>query len=343
MAAQKKVKETNRVLLGTKEQRCQVNDANAYLKGQNTNKGKTNFNRHNGHQPYTINEVAKKMVDEIYLIFEEAVERLEKAKRETFTSIDAWIKIHQLQCVYNLPHLEHMLEEEDNYSTNDKNYGSEENEEKVSCSPHFENILEEEDDDEDSPNDGNWSDNTEEVLKDSLHIIGTNISDCVKTTDPIAFSDLEEKEDDKDKVSAYHSTFEGNVTYNNDAANDGIGSDDIEEVIKDNLRRYEAYISDCVKATDLIAFYDIFTASQAKTLRSIFRRNPKEATEQAFQEIRMKIHQPDKYRRLISALKDTGYPKIVQILEGVLVPVGSCHRDTIRICEKHFFQQLNTI
>ena len=41
-------------------------------------------------------------------------------------------------------------------------------------------------------------------------------------------------------------------------------------------------------------------------------------------------------------MKDTGYPKIVQILVGELIPVGSCHRDMIRTCAKYIFQQLNT-
>ena len=117
---------------------------------------------------------------------------------------------------------------------------------------------------------------------------------------------------------------------------------DMEAVIKDNLHRYKAYIADCVKATDLIAFYDLFTTSQTKSLRSIYRRSPYEATENAFEAIKMIKNQPDKYMRLLSALKDTGYPKVVQILEGVLIPVGSCHRETIRTCEKHIFQQLNT-
>ena len=56
----------------------------------------------------------------------------------------------------------------------------------------------------------------------------------------------------------------------------------------------------------------------------------------------MMRNQPDKYRRLLSALEDTGYSKVVQILEGVLTPVGSCHRNSIRTCAKDMFQQLNT-
>ena len=118
---------------------------------------------------------------------------------------------------------------------------------------------------------------------------------------------------------------------------------DNEEVIKENLHRYEAYISDCIKATDLIAFYDLFTTSQTTTLRSMHRRNPKEATEKAF-EIIKKTSTANKYRRLLLALDEAGYPKVVRMLEGGLVPVpgGSRYRDTIRICAKHMFQQLNT-
>lgn len=86
----------------------------------------------------------------------------------------------------------------------------------------------------------------------------------------------------------------------------------MESIIKGNLERYWAYISDCVKATDLIAFFDLFTTAQTKEIRSMYKRSPNKATEKAFKEICLMHNQPDKYRRLLSALKDTGYPKVVQ-------------------------------
>ena len=116
----------------------------------------------------------------------------------------------------------------------------------------------------------------------------------------------------------------------------------METRIKDNLERYRGYISTCIKTTDLIAFYDLFTTVQTKLLRSIHKRSPIEATEKALDEISLMQDQPDKYRRLSSALKDAGYPKVVQILEGSLIPVGTRHRQTIRNCAKHIFQRLNT-
>ena len=92
----------------------------------------------------------------------------------------------------------------------------------------------------------------------------------------------------------------------------------METLIKDNLERYRGYISTCIKTTDLIAFYDMFTRVQTKQLRSIHKRSPIEATEKAIDESSLMHDQPDKYRRLLSALKDAGYPKVVQILEGIL-------------------------
>ena len=101
------------------------------------------------------------------------------------------------------------------------------------------------------------------------------------------------------------------------------------------------YILNCVKATDLIAFYDLFTSVQTKQLRCLYRRNQAEATEKAFEEISLIQNQPDKYRRLVSALNDTGYTKVVQILKGTLVPIGSRHKEAIRHSAKHIFQRLN--
>ena len=120
-------------------------------------------------------------------------------------------------------------------------------------------------------------------------------------------------------------------------------SPDIEKeaAIEDHLMKYRSYILNCVKATDLIAFYDLFTSVQTKQLRCLYRRNPAEATEKAFEEISLIQNQPDKYRRLVSALNDTGYTKIVQILKGQIVPVGSRHREAIRHSAKHIFQRLN--
>ena len=116
----------------------------------------------------------------------------------------------------------------------------------------------------------------------------------------------------------------------------------MEATIKKNLERYKQYISECVNVTDLIAYYDLFTISQTNRFRSMYRNFPEEATEMAFDEIAAMQNQPDKYRRLLSALKDTGYSKVVQILQGVLKPVGSCHKTLIRSCAKDMFQQLNT-
>ena len=118
--------------------------------------------------------------------------------------------------------------------------------------------------------------------------------------------------------------------------------DNKEAVIMDNLDRYESYISDCVKVTDLIAFLDLFTTSQTKELRIIYKRSPSEATQRAFEIIKTMPNQPEKYRRLLASLKDARYSKVVQILDGTLIPVGSRHRDIIRHCAKHIFQRLNT-
>lgn len=117
----------------------------------------------------------------------------------------------------------------------------------------------------------------------------------------------------------------------------------MESIIKGNLEHYWAYISDCVKATDLIAFFDLFTTAQTKEIRSLYKRSPNKATEKAFKEICLMHNQPDKYRRLLSALKDTGYSKVVQILKGTLSPVGRRHRLTIRNCTKDIFRRLNTL
>ena len=118
--------------------------------------------------------------------------------------------------------------------------------------------------------------------------------------------------------------------------------DNLEAVIKDNLDRYEFYISDCVKVTDLIAFFGLLSSAQTKELRCIFKRNPVEASKKALEIMKMMTNKPNKYRLLLEALTDAGYPKVVQILDGTLIPVGSCHRDIIRQCAKHIFQRLNT-
>ena len=114
-----------------------------------------------------------------------------------------------------------------------------------------------------------------------------------------------------------------------------------ESAIRDNLDRFELYISDCVKATDLIAFFGLFSSAQTKELRCINKRNPVEASKMAFKMVKTIKSQPNKYRLLLEALTDAGYPKIVQILNGTLIPVGSCHRNIIRQCANHIFQRLN--
>ena len=118
--------------------------------------------------------------------------------------------------------------------------------------------------------------------------------------------------------------------------------DNTEDVIKDNLNRFEAYISDCVKTTDLIVFFRPFSSEQTKELRSIYKHNPVEATNKALKMIQQMANQPRKYRQLLEALTDAGYPKVVQILDGTLLPVGNYQRDILRECAKHIFQLLNT-
>ena len=118
--------------------------------------------------------------------------------------------------------------------------------------------------------------------------------------------------------------------------------DDKEALIKGNLDRYELYISDCVKTTDLIAFYGPLSSAQTKKLRKIDKKSPTEASKTALQMIRNMKRQPNKFRLLLKALSDAGYEKVVQILDGTLIPIGSCHRDIIRKCASHIFQRLNT-
>ena len=118
-------------------------------------------------------------------------------------------------------------------------------------------------------------------------------------------------------------------------------SDVQEKDIKDNLMKNKPYILNSVKATDLIAFYDLFTSDQKKELRCIYKRCPTEATVKAFEEIVLIQNQPDKYRKLVSALDDTGYTKIAQLLDGTVVHKGSRHRDRLRHNEKHICQRLN--
>ena len=116
---------------------------------------------------------------------------------------------------------------------------------------------------------------------------------------------------------------------------------DMEATIENNLKRYKQYIFECVKVTDLIAFYDLFTVTQTNRFRSMYRNYPVEATEMAFDEIFAMQNQPDKYKCLLSALKDAGYSKVVQILQGVLKPVGSIHKKLLRSCSKDLFHQLS--
>ena len=80
-----------------------------------------------------------------------------------------------------------------------------------------------------------------------------------------------------------HSENAGEDEDDNRENSDDHMADGVETVISDNLDRYNGYISEAVKATDLIAFYDLFTTSQTKALRSIYRSSPREATERAFE------------------------------------------------------------
>ena len=79
-----------------------------------------------------------------------------------------------------------------------------------------------------------------------------------------------------------------------------------EAVIRDNLDRYELYISDCVKTTDLIAFFGPLSSAQTRKLRSIYKKNPVEATKTALQMIQIMENQPKKYTLLLEALTDAG-------------------------------------
>ena len=115
-----------------------------------------------------------------------------------------------------------------------------------------------------------------------------------------------------------------------------------EAVIRDNLDRFGLYISDCVKATDIIAFFGPLSSAQTKELRCIYKRNPIEASKKALEMIRLMNSEPNRYKLLLEALTDAGYPKIVQILDGTLIPIGNCHRNIIRQCANHIFQRLNT-
>ena len=117
---------------------------------------------------------------------------------------------------------------------------------------------------------------------------------------------------------------------------------DVQEVdIKDNLMKNKPYILNSVKATDLIALYELFTPVQRKELRCIYRINPTEAIEKVFDEIDLIQNQPDKYRQLVSALDDTGNTKIAKLLDGTIVHKGGRHRDRIRRNEKNICQRLN--
>lgn len=124
-----------------------------------------------------------------------------------------------------------------------------------------------------------------------------------------------------------------------------IGEDDIidEITVQKNYLAFRLYIFSCVRVTDLIVYFDYFTKDQTQILSQKNKTNPVSATRIAFETIEDMSDQNDKFIKLLCALESAGYPKVVKIMKGHLMPVNDKHRKTMNHCAAQIFERLSTI
>ena len=116
-----------------------------------------------------------------------------------------------------------------------------------------------------------------------------------------------------------------------------------EAEIDSNFKSYRPYIESCVKTIDLLVFFKPFTMNQIKTLYKKIKSDPLEATRQAFDIIINLKNTPNKFHHLLYALKEAEYPKIVQLLQGILIPVHNNHREKLKIFAQDIYHRLSVI
>ena len=115
----------------------------------------------------------------------------------------------------------------------------------------------------------------------------------------------------------------------------------IEAEIERNFHSYQPYIKSCVKTMDLLVFFKLFTEDQCRVLHRKVKSDPVEATRKAFDIINDLENKPYKFHHLLYALEEAEYPKIVQLLQGILIPVHDEHRKQLRNCAKDFYNRLS--
>lgn len=116
-----------------------------------------------------------------------------------------------------------------------------------------------------------------------------------------------------------------------------------EAEIKSNFKSYRPYIESSVKTMDLLVFFKLFTEDQCKVLHKKVKSDPVEASRQAFDIIINLKNTPYKFHHLLFALEEAEYPKIVHLLQGILIPVHNNHRRKLKIFANHFYHRLSVI
>lgn len=92
-----------------------------------------------------------------------------------------------------------------------------------------------------------------------------------------------------------------------------------DEIIKGNLEAFLPYICHCVKATDLLKL-PYFTKDQRKQIFHLICSDATQATRIAMNAILNETQEPGRFVALKDILETSGYPKVVQMLNGEHIP-----------------------
>ena len=114
-----------------------------------------------------------------------------------------------------------------------------------------------------------------------------------------------------------------------------------EHVIRSNFKSYRPYIESCVKTIDLLFFFKPFADDQRQNLYKKMKSEPVEATRQAFDIINSLENKPYTFHQLLYALEKAEYPKIVQLLQGKLIPVHDTDRLNLKTFAEDFYHRLS--
>lgn len=114
-----------------------------------------------------------------------------------------------------------------------------------------------------------------------------------------------------------------------------------EDEIESNFHSYRPYIESCIKMTDLIVYFKPFTSEQVKKFYKTSKTDHQGALRLAFDTILDMDTISDKFQQLLQALEDAGYPKVVGLLKGLLIPIHEANREKVKTHAKDIYERLS--